>query len=158
MKKEKVNIHSHIIREDYESKKKKPKPWDTSDKPMLLSELQNNTTLVEKIRTMHNDFLEIEKPELPQIDEVDSEQIESQSDYQLMNSLDISELIQYYQELKINEQELVGKRQRSLVMEQDLRNRLIQEICRKRKVMKELQDEISSLQNSFREIEQELDV
>ena len=158
MKKEKVNIHSHIIREDYESKKKKPKPWDTADKPMLLSELQNNTTLVEKIRTMHNDFLEIDKPELPQIDEADSDQIESQSDYQLMNSLDISELIQYYQELKINEQELVGKRQRSLVMEQDLRNRLIQEICRKRKVMKELQDEISSLQNSFREIEQELDV
>ena len=158
MKKEKVNIHSHIIREDYESKKKKPKPWDVSDKPMLLSELQNNTTLVEKIRTMHNDFLEIEKPELPQIDEVDSEQIESQSDYQLMNSLDISEIIKSYQQLENDEQKLVDKRQCLLVMEQDLRNRLIQEIFRKRKSIKKLQDEISALQNSFIEIEQELDV
>ena len=158
MKKEKVNIHSHIIREDYEARKNKPQHWDILDKPILLSELQNNTTLLEKLKTMHNDFVEIEKPDLPQIVDVNSEQIEFQSDYQLMNSLDISELIKYYQELKINEQELVGKRQHSLAMEQDLRNRLIQEICRKRKVVKELQDEISSLQNSFREIEQELDL
>ncbi len=158
MKKEKINIHSHIIREDYEAKKKKPKPWDVSDKPMLLSELQNNTTLVEKIRTMHNDFLEVDKPELPQIDKVDSDQIESQIDNQLINSLDISELIKSYQELENDEQKLVDKRQCLLVMEQDLRNRLIQEIFRKRKNIKKLQDEISALQNSFIEIEQELDV
>jgi hypothetical protein len=158
MKKEKVNIHSHIIREDYEAKKNKPQHCDILERPLFLSELQNRTTLVEKLKTMHNYFVEKEEPALPQITAVNSEQIESQSDSRLMNSIDISELIKHYQELKTNEQELVDKRQYLLVMEQDLRNRLIQEICRKRKVIKELQDGISTLQSTCREIVQELDV
>ena len=158
MKKEELNIHSHIIREDYEAKKNKPQHWDILEKPILLSDLQNKTTLVEQLKTMHNCFVEIEETELPQIAAVDSEQMESQSDYRYMNSLDISELIKSYQELKNDEKELVDKRQCLLVMEKDLRNRLIEEICRKRKVMKELQDELSALQSTCREIEQELDV
>jgi hypothetical protein len=138
MKKENVNIHSHIIREDYEEKKNKPQHWDILEKPILLSELQNKTTLVEQLKTMHNCFVENEDAELPQTNSVNSDQIESQSISRLMNSHDISELINYYQELKNNEQELVDKRQSLHLMEQDLQNRLIQEICRKRKVIKEL--------------------
>ena len=158
MKKEKINIHFHAIKADYEAKKNKPQHWDILDKPILLSGLQNNTTLVEQLKTMHKDFVETEKPEIPQIDAIDSDPIESEIDCVAMNSLDISDLFKSYQELKNDEQELVDKRQCLLVMEQDLRNRLIQEICRKRKVMKELQDEISTLQSIFREIKQELDV
>ena len=158
MKKEKLNIYSHIIREDYEAKKNKPQHWDILEKPVLLSDLQNKTTLVEQLKTMHNCFVEIKETELPQMAAVESDQIESQSDCRNMNFLDISELIKSYHELKNDEQKLVNKRQCLLVMEQDFRNRLIHEICRKRKVTKELQDEISALQSTCREIEQELDV
>jgi hypothetical protein len=158
MKKEKVNIHSHIIREDYEAKKNKPQHWDILEKPVLLSGLQTKTTLVEQLKNMHKYFVEKEESELQQISAVNSDKIESQSDCQQINSLDISELIKYYQELKTNEQELVDKRQGLLLMEQDLRNRLILEICGKIKVIKELQDEISVHQSTCREIEQELDV
>jgi hypothetical protein len=158
MKKEKVNIHSHIIREDYEAKKNKPQYWDILEKPILLSELQTKTSLVEQLKTMHSFFVETEEPEMPQIVAVDSEHLESQSDCRTMNSLDTSELIKNYQELKNNEQELVDKRQGLLVEEQDLRNRLIEEICRKRNGITVLQNEISALHSTFREIEQELNV
>jgi regulator of replication initiation timing len=158
MKQENVNIHSHIIKEDYESKKKKPPHWDISDKPILLSELKNNTTLVEQFKKMHNDFIEPEDPELPQINTSDSDKIESQSNCQSTDSQDITELIKSYQELKNDEQELIDERKSLLIMEQDLRNRLIQEVSKKRKVVKELQDEISALQSTCREINQEIDI
>jgi hypothetical protein len=158
MKKEKVNIHSHIIREDYESKKNKPQQWDILEKPILLSELQSKTTLVEQLKTMHTCLIETEEAELPQISAMNSEQVESQSDCQQMNSQDISELIKYYQELKTNELELIDKRQSLILTEQYLRNKLIQEICAKKKVMIELQEEILALQSNCRQIEQELDV
>lgn len=156
MKKEKINIHSHIIREDYESKRNKPQQWDILEKPILLSDLKNNTALVEQFKKMHNDCVELEQPELPQITAVESDQTEPQNDHQSMNSPDISELIKSYQELKTNEQELIDQRQSLLETEKDLRNKLEQEICKKKQVIKELQEEILTLQSICREIEQEL--
>jgi hypothetical protein len=160
MKKEKENIHFHIISEDYRAKKNKQNQnWDILSKPVLLSGLQSNTPLVEQLKKMHEDLVELEEPELLQVAAAeDSNQIELQSDCQSLNPLDISELITSYQKLKTEEQELIDSKQDLLAMEQGLRNRLIQEIGGKKKAIEELQGEISALQNICKEIQQELDI
>ena len=159
MKKEKENIHFHIISEDYKAKKNKQNQhWDILSKPVLLSGLQNNTPLVEQLKKMHGDLVEPEEQELIQVANESPDQIETQSDYQSLNSLDVSELTTAYQKLKTEEQELIECKQDLLAMEQGLQNRLIQEICRKKKAIEDLQREVLALQNTCREIAQELDV
>jgi hypothetical protein len=158
MKKEKENIHFHIISEDYRAKKNKQNQnWDILSKPVLLSGLQSNTPLVEQLKKMHGDLVELEEPEQLQVAAEDSNQIELQSDCQSLNPLDVSELITSYQELKTEEQELIDCKQDLLAMEQSLRNKLMQEIGGKKKAIEELRGEISSLQNICKEIQQELD-
>jgi hypothetical protein len=157
MKKEKENIHFHIISEDYKAKKNKQNQhWDILSKPALLSGLQNNTPVVEQLKKMHGDLVEPEEPELIQVATENPDQIETQSNYQSINSLDVSELIASYQKLKTEEQELIDCKQDLLAMEQGLRNRLMQEICIKKKAIEDLQSEVLALQNTCREIAQEL--
>ncbi len=159
MKKEKENIHFHIISEDYKAKKNKQNQhWDILSKPVLLSGLQNNSPVVEQLKKMHGDLVEPEEPELIQVTNESPDQIETQNDYQSLNSLDVSELTTAYQKLKTEEQELIECKQDLLAMEQGLQNRLIQEICRKKKAIEDLQREVLALQNTCREIAQELDV
>jgi hypothetical protein len=158
MKKEKENIHFHIISEDYRAKKNKQnQQWDILKKPVLLSGLQSNIPVVEQLKKMHGDLVELEEPELVQVAE-NLNQAENQSDCGLLNSLDVSELIASYQKLKTEEQELINCKQDLLEMEAGLRNKLMQEICGKKKAIEELQGEISALQNTCREIEQELKI
>jgi hypothetical protein len=158
MKKEKENIHFHIISEDYRAKKNQQNQnWNVLSKPVLLSGLQRNTPLVKQLKKMHGDFVEIEEPELIQVDSGNQGQIETQSYYQSLNSLDVSELILSYQKLKTEEQELIESKQNLQEMEQDLRGRLIREICKKKKAVEELRDEINFIQNICKEIDKELD-
>jgi hypothetical protein len=158
MKKEKENIHFHIISEDYRAKKNKPnQQWDILKKPVLLSGLQSNTPIVEQLKKMHGELVELEETEMLQVVE-NPNQLETPSDCEPLNSLDVSELITSYQNLKTEEQELIDSKQDLLEMEAGLRNRLVQEICGKKKAIKGLQSEISALKSICREIEDELEI
>jgi hypothetical protein len=158
MKKENENIHRHIINEDYKAlKKKQNQHFEVSGKAITLSELQNDSTIVEQLKKMHEDFATTNEPELLQVP-TDPDQMEQQSSYMPTDSFDVSDLFATYEKLKTEEQELVDCKQNLLATEQSLRNRLKLEICKKKKDIKELQVEIAALENTCEEIKLELGI
>ena len=156
MKKENENIHRYIIKEDYRAlKKKQNQHFEVSGKALTLSDLQNDSSIVELLKKMHGDFAATHEPESLQEPE-NPDQTEQQNSYLSTGSVDVSELFASYEKLKKEEQDLADSKQNLLAMEQSLRNKLTLEICKKKKGIKELQVEISVLQNTCEEIKQEL--
>jgi hypothetical protein len=111
MKKENENIHRHIINEDYRAlKKKQNQHFEVSGKALTLSDLQNDSSIVELLKKMHGDFAATNEPESLQEPE-NPDQIEQQNSYLSTDSLDVSELFATYEKLKTEEQELVDCKQ-----------------------------------------------
>ena len=98
MKKEKQNIFLHIINDNYKtSKKKQNEHGDVIGKAISSAELQQkDASVLEKLRKMHEDF-----------------------PTQSIDSLDISELYESYQKIKIKEHDLIDRKQDLLSKEQN---------------------------------------
>jgi len=158
MKKENENIQLHIISEDYKVKKKeRNNEFRISEKAILISELQNNATVLEQLNKMHEEFTETKEPDSSTTDEaLDPKELVDFGEP--IDSFDVSKLLEFYEKLKKEESELIDCRQEFLASEQRLFVRLTQEIDKKRKSIEELKDEISALQIACKEIEQELEL
>jgi hypothetical protein len=156
MKKNK-NIFWHIIEEDYKKKsQKQSRCLDTSEKVILITELQQkDNSVIEQLEKLHQPFEVVEKSEIHELNDA-LNQTKQEGSLESTKSLEDSELDVYSQKTVTEGQESLDYKQDAPSNEQDLRKMLLKEIFEKKKVIEALQLEILTLQNSCKEISQEL--
>jgi len=156
MKKENENIQLHIINEDYKAKENEEKTnFSISGKAILISELENDASVIKQLNKMHEDFAETKESDCPDVDEP----LKGKELFGLKeatSSLDISKLVSSFEKLKSEERALIDSKQEYLATEKCLLVELNQEIQRKKKSIEDLRGEISVLQITCGEIAQEL--
>jgi len=159
MNKENENIHLFIIEEEYKRNKAKQKGNDDllkKPEPLALS-TQNHEAVIQELEKMHPNYKVIEEPKarrtVKRRKQVESPQIAESS-----NTPDILELLESFQKMKTEEQELLEQKQNLLTTIQNLHNKLIEEIDRKKTAINNLKTEIPELQNKYKKIAQALGI
>jgi len=156
MKKNK-NIFLHIIEENYREKSQNQMQcFDVSEKAVLLTDTKDKTSsLFEQLEKLHEPIVISSDPESKQLNP-ELNDMDHQSVFKTMRSIDDLELSDFFQEMKSEEIDPLDKIEEQASREQNRQERLLEEISEKKKAIEALRSEILNLQNSCRELSQEL--
>jgi peptidoglycan hydrolase CwlO-like protein len=159
MNKENESIYLFIIEEEYKRNKAKQNPNDDllkkPEPPALTT--QNHEAVIQELAKMHPDYKVIQEPK-PRRTVKRHKQIEPPQIAGLSNVPEGLELLESFQKMETEEQELLEQKQNLLTTIQNLHNKLIEEIDRKKTAINNLQTEIPELQNKCKKIAEALGI